>query len=203
MFMTEKYRAIEFRSDYRLSDEKAVSASRFLLKSTRGYREDERSRLYDEIVERGVSNGFARHEAAGRNLVESVDEVTAHQEFSTRVRWLDEGIWESYYEIMGRLTTKDDRLSMISMNLGFIGIKPVFLEQHWHTDDLDDPGRDYTEFQYIVGDPETIANPPLFEEIRGHLDFVTEGSRVSDSEIPRIQTFGTIDEAQLRELLPG
>lgn len=201
--MTEKYRAIEFKWDQGLSYEEIARVAGFLSVRTSNYREAERARLYREVVEQGVSNGFARHEAAGRNLVDSPDEVTAHQEFSTRIRWLDEGIWKSYYEIMGRMVPKSDRLSMTTLVVGMVGIEPVFLEQHWHTDDLDDPGRDYTEFQYVVGNPKTLANPPLAEEIRGHLDFVTEGSPVSDKEIPRIQTFGTIDEAQLRGLLPA
>ncbi len=201
--MSEKLKRIEFKSSNYLSLEEAAKISGFLITRTSIYRESERSRLYDEVVGQGVSYPFARHEAAGRNIIDDIDEVTAHQEFSTHIRWLDEKIWKSYYEIMGMMTPRNDRLSMTSLNIGLLGVEPVFLEQHWHTDDLDDPGRDYTEFQYVVADPKTVANPPLAEEIKTHLSFVTEGSPVSDKEIPGIQTFGTIDQGQLRDLLPA
>ncbi len=201
--MNEKLKRIEFKHISNLSFEEIARVSGFLITRTRIYRESERARLWEEVVEQGKTNGFARHEAAGRCLKKSVNDVTPDQEFHTRVRWLDEEIQGGYYEIMGKMTPKSDKLSTANMNIGMLGIQPVFLEQHWHTDDLDDPERDYTEFQYIVGDPKTMANPPLADEIKSHLEFAAFGAAVSDKEIPSIESFGTITEGMLRDILPS
>lgn len=199
--MSEKLKRIEFKSTNFLSMEEAARVSGFLITRTSIYREAERSRLEREI--HGPGGVFGGYRNRPRTDEEFEESMKKSEEFSRRVGWVDESIWKSYYEIMGRITPKDDRLSMTSLNVGLLGVEPVFLEQHWHTDDLDDPGRDYTEFQYIMADPATVANPPMAEEIKDHLDFVTEGSPVSDKEIPGIKTFGTLNNEQLRGLLPA
>lgn len=201
--MSEKLKRIEFKGGSRLSNEEIVNLSGFLITRTSVHREAERRRLHHEIVDQGESNGLVLMKRKPKTEEEFEAQLERQNKFSDRVHWLDHYLWKSYYELIGRVTPRDDRLSMTSLNVGFIGIKPVLLEQHWHTDDLDDPGRDYTEFQYMVADPETMKNPPLVDEVKSHLDFVTEGSPVSDSELPRITTFGTIGQEQLRDILPA
>lgn len=193
--MSERLKRIEFKDSSQLSLEEIARVSGFLVTRTKQYRETQRAAIVGERDKKMGPVPDSNEEFQKR--------LAIGEKYDRRLSSVDESIWQSYYEIMGRMTPPSDRLSMITMGVGLLGIEPVFLEQHWHTDDLDDPGRDYTEFQYIVGDPETMGNPPLVEEIAGHFDFVTEGSAVSDGEIPRIETFGTVPQEVLREILPS